>query len=195
MTTYSDPENNSTETAPENSDRRLVLKKLAVGTAALAGCSVIPNKWTSPLVEFGALPAHAVTSGAPTAQAPVSAPTPAAAPTAAPTAAPPAAPPAAPIAPPPAAPEPTQTSRTEQGKYHGRHNGNRPTWYLSKKMSSYPAKFMVTIDGCGTTKVTSNNGRRFTSGGVVVKQSDVPGRGMAIVGSANCGSRTCKISY
>ncbi len=48
---------------PVNKERRSVLRKLAVGTAVLAGCSVLPEKWTTPLVEFGTLPAHATTSG------------------------------------------------------------------------------------------------------------------------------------
>ncbi len=43
--------------------RRSVIKKMAVGTAALAGINALPEKWTSPLVEFGTLPAHATTSG------------------------------------------------------------------------------------------------------------------------------------
>lgn len=43
--------------------RRSVIKKLAVGTAALAGCGALPDKWTTPLIEFGSLPAHATTSG------------------------------------------------------------------------------------------------------------------------------------
>ncbi len=47
--------------------RRTIIRKLAVGSAALTCCSVIPAKWTTPLLEFGALPAHATTS-APTAQ-------------------------------------------------------------------------------------------------------------------------------
>lgn len=47
----------------ESRKRREVIKKLALGTAALTGCSLLPEKWTSPLVEFGALPAHATTSG------------------------------------------------------------------------------------------------------------------------------------
>ena len=54
--------------APENNDRRIVLKKLAIGSAAVAGCSVLPKKWISPVVEFGALPVHAVTSGTTTTQ-------------------------------------------------------------------------------------------------------------------------------
>jgi len=46
-----------------NQDRRSVLRKLAVGTAVLSGSSILPAKWTMPVLEFGALPAHAVTSG------------------------------------------------------------------------------------------------------------------------------------
>lgn len=53
----------SCATATLVTDRRSVIRKLAVGTVALAGCSVLPAKWTTPLVEFGALPAHAITSG------------------------------------------------------------------------------------------------------------------------------------
>ena len=48
----------------QNATRRSVIKKMAVGSAALAGCSVLPEKWVTPLAEFGALPAHATTSGA-----------------------------------------------------------------------------------------------------------------------------------
>ncbi len=44
--------------------RRSVIKKMAVGSAALAGCSALPEKWVPALVEFGSLPAHATTSGA-----------------------------------------------------------------------------------------------------------------------------------
>ena len=43
--------------------RRAVLRKFAVGAAAVAGCSILPDKWTAPLVEFAVLPAHAATSG------------------------------------------------------------------------------------------------------------------------------------
>jgi len=46
-----------------NQGRRSTLRKIAAGTIALAGCSVLPDKWTTPLVEFGSLPAHATTSG------------------------------------------------------------------------------------------------------------------------------------
>ncbi|MGB5687004.1 MAG: hypothetical protein WBM35_14440 [Candidatus Electrothrix sp.] len=57
--------NNQTEIPQEkiNQGRRSTLRKIAAGTIALAGCSVLPDKWTTPLVEFGSLPAHATTSG------------------------------------------------------------------------------------------------------------------------------------
>ena len=57
--------NNPSENRQEqiNQGRRSTLRKIAAGTVALAGCSVLPNKWTTPLVEFGSLPAHATTSG------------------------------------------------------------------------------------------------------------------------------------
>jgi hypothetical protein len=45
-----------------NHNRRAVVRKIAVSSAALACCSVIPTKWTRPLIEFGTLPAHATTS-------------------------------------------------------------------------------------------------------------------------------------
>jgi len=159
MTINHDAENST----PDNNERRKVLKKIAVGTAAVAGCSILPTKWTSPIVEFGALPAHAVTSGTPVATADAT---------------------------------PTDaTSGTEQGLYWGRHNGNRPTWYYSKAMARYPQQFTVVIEGCATVDVTSNNGRRFVSGSTIVKQSDVPGRGMAVIGSAGCYSRKSHINY
>lgn len=59
----SNSSNNSSSQEPENQERRTVIRKLAVGTAALAGCSLLPEKWTTPILEFGALPAHATTSG------------------------------------------------------------------------------------------------------------------------------------
>lgn len=43
--------------------RRQIVRKIAVGSTALACCSAIPDKWTTPLLEFGSLPAHATTSG------------------------------------------------------------------------------------------------------------------------------------
>lgn len=178
MTIYHDPENKSSEmvsveeqsvsNTPENNERRKVLKKLALGTAAIAGCSVLPGKWTSPIVEFGALPAHAVTSGTVEAAA-APAPTPAA--------------------------EPTATSGIDYGRYVGRTNGNRPTWYFPRNMRDYPKQFTLVIDGCATVEVTSNNGHRYVSGSTIIKQSDVPGRGMAVLTSAGCYARTSHVNY
>ncbi|SHH70457.1 hypothetical protein SAMN02745124_01500 [Desulfofustis glycolicus DSM 9705] len=48
----------------ESRGRRLVVRKIAAGSAAVAGLSVLPGKWVAPLVEFGTLPAHAITTGA-----------------------------------------------------------------------------------------------------------------------------------
>ncbi|MGI9537855.1 MAG: hypothetical protein ACR2PB_12350 [Desulfocapsaceae bacterium] len=58
--------NRSSEVASDRHKvtRRSLVKKMAVGTAALAGCSALPEKWITPFVEFGTLPAHATTSGA-----------------------------------------------------------------------------------------------------------------------------------
>ncbi|WLE96559.1 MAG: hypothetical protein QTN59_17995 [Candidatus Electrothrix communis] len=57
--------NNQLEIPQEqiNQGRRSTLRKIAAGTVVLAGYSALPDKWTTPLVEFGALPAHATTSG------------------------------------------------------------------------------------------------------------------------------------
>jgi hypothetical protein len=60
---------NTTDQCPQavsqerNISRRTVIRKLAFGSAALAGCSMLPEKWTTPIMEFGSLPAHATTSG------------------------------------------------------------------------------------------------------------------------------------
>ncbi|WPD20834.1 MAG: hypothetical protein SD837_11560 [Candidatus Electrothrix scaldis] len=57
--------NNHTDTHQEeiNQSRRTAIRKIATGTVALAGCSLLSQKWSTPIIEFGALPAHATTSG------------------------------------------------------------------------------------------------------------------------------------
>jgi hypothetical protein len=47
---------------PDNQERRTAMKKIAVGVGALAGYSVLPERWTRPMVGQIALPAHAATS-------------------------------------------------------------------------------------------------------------------------------------
>jgi uncharacterized protein YceK len=86
-------------------------------------------------------------------------------------------------------------TKTDYGRYHGRHNGNRGTWYFPRNMSSYPSTFDVSISGCSSFTVNNNNGRRYTTGGYIVKQSDVPGRGLALVAPASCGSRSARITF
>ena len=86
-------------------------------------------------------------------------------------------------------------TKTDRGRYHGRHNGNRPTWYFPRNMSSYPSKFKVSIPGCSSFEVRNNNGRRYVNGGYIVKQSDVPGRGLALVAPAGCSSRSASITF
>uniref|UniRef100_UPI0040572E8B hypothetical protein n=1 Tax=Candidatus Electronema sp. TaxID=2698783 RepID=UPI0040572E8B len=47
----------------ENQGRRKTIKKIAVSAAALAGYSVLPPRWTTPVIDVMALPAHAQSSG------------------------------------------------------------------------------------------------------------------------------------
>ncbi len=49
-------------TNPVNQDRRSILRKLALASAAMAGCSAMPDRWIPPLLKFSTLPAHAATS-------------------------------------------------------------------------------------------------------------------------------------
>ncbi len=47
----------------DSSERRIAIKRIGIGIGALAGISVLPEKWTRPIVGQIALPAHAATSG------------------------------------------------------------------------------------------------------------------------------------
>jgi hypothetical protein len=47
---------------PDSGDRRKTLKTLAVGVGALAGSTVMPDKWITPVIKGFVLPAHAQTS-------------------------------------------------------------------------------------------------------------------------------------
>ena len=53
----------SVDYAPKSQERRKAIKKISVGLGVLAGYSVLPQKWTAPIVGQIALPAHATTSG------------------------------------------------------------------------------------------------------------------------------------
>ncbi|MCI5126472.1 MAG: hypothetical protein D3925_18840, partial [Candidatus Electrothrix sp. AR5] len=54
---------NMLQDLPDNQARRKTIKKLVIGAGALAGYSMLPEKWTKPVVEQIILPAHAQTSG------------------------------------------------------------------------------------------------------------------------------------
>lgn len=57
------PKQSEEAVALENSGRRKAVKTIVSSTAALAAYHVLPAKWEMPIMEFGLLPAHAVTSG------------------------------------------------------------------------------------------------------------------------------------
>jgi len=90
---------------------------------------------------------------------------------------------------------------TENGLYWGRHNGDRATWYFTKSMTAYPDIIYLTVDGCvsgvkvKTTEVDHEGNPRFVIDGYIVKQSDVSGRGMAVVAPSSCLSEKASIAY
>ena len=87
------------------------------------------------------------------------------------------------------------TAQTDILWYRGRTNGGRPTFYAPKNMGAYPSSFRVDIANCGSIQVTNNNGRRFEQGLYLVKQSDVPGRGMAVLAPSKCSSIVATAQY
>ena len=87
------------------------------------------------------------------------------------------------------------TMITEALRYHGRHNGDRATWYAKKELKNYPQTFVIEIPGCMTFSVNEHDGKRIEHGGYIIKQSDVPGRGLAVVAPQSCQSRDATLSY
>ena len=90
---------------------------------------------------------------------------------------------------------PEATKQKESGKYHGRYNGDKPTWYFGKKMSGYPSTIYITVSGCVNNVKVSNNGKRWTGSGLIVKQSEVSGRGMAVLAPSSCKSKSAYVEY
>lgn len=82
----------------------------------------------------------------------------------------------------------------EVADYFGLTNGGRPTFYFSQVMSAYPAQFQVVVVGCASVTVINNNSR-FEGGGLVIKQSEVSGRGMGVIALASCQSSRCYLQY
>lgn len=87
------------------------------------------------------------------------------------------------------------TMITEVLRYHGRHNGDRATWYAKKELKNYPQIFVIEIPGCTTFSVNEHDGKRIEHGGYIIKQSDVTGRGLAVVAPQSCQSRDATLSY
>jgi len=82
--------------------------------------------------------------------------------------------------------------------YHKRTNGSRQTWYGSMDMNQYPSPMRLQIDGC--TDITfEHNGNRYCSencySGSLVKQSDVSGRGIAVLQESSCNSKIARLIY
>ena len=91
--------------------------------------------------------------------------------------------------------EPPSSSSTVEKLWHrGFTNGNRSTWYGNMDMSKYPSPMRVQIDGCVDTTI-NHNGHRYDSGGLLVKQSDVPGRGIAVLIEKSCRSKVARLIY
>lgn len=75
--------------------------------------------------------------------------------------------------------------------YFGTTNGGRATWYCNRSMNSFPKEFYLTIVNCGKPnheihkKLITNNGTRYEDSTVILKESEVGGRGMGIILPAN----------
>ncbi len=75
--------------------------------------------------------------------------------------------------------------------YHGETNGGRPTFYTYKSASKFPKTFEVSVAGCASFTATLSSGCRYEHGGksgYVVKESEVSGRGLAVVAPSSCKS-------
>lgn len=96
-------------------------------------------------------------------------------------------------------PDPDKEIVIESGIYWGRHNGDRPTWYFKGDMKDYPVGTIFKVEGGPTFVLKSNNGTRYeTTVGdykIIVKQSDVTGRGLALVVSKNCMATKATLTY
>lgn len=72
--------------------------------------------------------------------------------------------------------------KTFKLKYHKRTNPDRATFYAYKSMSSFPSEFKVFVPGYYDQGVlVENRGNRFEKGRFLVKESDVPGRGLTVL--------------
>jgi len=78
--------------------------------------------------------------------------------------------------------------------YRGRTNGDRATWYGKQLFSKYPRTLRVTIPGFLDETIT-HNGVRYETSNLLVKQSDSPGRGIAILANRAYKGKTCTLGW
>lgn len=90
--------------------------------------------------------------------------------------------------------EPQVGSEVLQLRYWGRHNGNRPHWYSFKPSSQFPKAIRIIVDGCSEFDINYNK-TRWEGNGWIVKESEVPGRGLTVVGPVSCESRIAEVRY
>ena len=87
-----------------------------------------------------------------------------------------------------------ELTQTERGKLRpDRPNANRPQWYFSKLMKFYGDEFKISF--CGKQFVVPNTNARFERGQFLVKQSDVVGRGMVVLGPSTCLGGKAVVKY
>lgn len=95
-------------------------------------------------------------------------------------------------------PQPESVITKEVLTWFGRYNGGRGTWYGKKNMNQYPSRFYLTVPGCLPKTLIQNNGSRWApdgQGGWVLKQSEVPGRGMGVIAPVACRKKKAIIEY
>lgn len=85
-------------------------------------------------------------------------------------------------------------NKTLKLRYHGRYNGDRPTWYSDPPTKSFAAKVRVIVAGCSDFEA-DYNGHRWEGGGWIIKESDVAGRGLTVVGPSSCKSTVARLEY
>ncbi len=88
---------------------------------------------------------------------------------------------------------PIPIGNIEKLSYHGRGNGDRPTWYGKRRLENYARTITVEIKGCVKRTIT-HNGKRYDRNNLIVKQSDVAGRGLAVVYHTSCKSKTAYVT-
>ena len=99
-----------------------------------------------------------------------------------------------PIVEPTPVPETSPGSTVEVLRWHGLTNDDQPTFYGKKNFNEYRSPMRLVIKGC-LEKVIEHNGVRYESGSLVIKKSEVKNRGMGVIYSKSCKSKTATVEY